>query len=90
MNNGLTIDALLDALAARVAEKVRAELAQASNSGAIRPRLLTVEQAAVHLGRTEEAVRHLIASGRLRVVKIDRRVQVDMQDLDRLIEASKT
>ncbi len=42
--NGLNLDALLDLLAERVAAKVRAEIVQAGNGAAIRPRLLTIEQ----------------------------------------------
>ena len=52
-------------------------------------RLLSVEEAAHYLGRTPGAIRELIYKGRLPVVKIDRRVQVDIQDLDLLVEKSK-
>jgi excisionase family DNA binding protein len=53
-------------------------------------RLLSVEEAADYLGRSPAAVRHMIQSGKLPAVRIDRRVAVDIRDLDRLIEASKT
>lgn len=53
------------------------------------PRLLSVAQAAEYLGRTPEALRQLIHRGRLPVVKLDRRVQVDRLDLDEIISKSK-
>jgi len=52
-------------------------------------RLLSVEEAARYLGRTKEAVQHLVAAGKLPTVRIDRRVYLDIEDLDRLIEESK-
>jgi hypothetical protein len=59
-------DALLEDLATRVAAKLRGELGNGSSNGAgIKPRLLTIEQAAVYLGRSQEAVKHLVTSGAL-------------------------
>ena len=52
-------------------------------------RLLTVEEAAEYLGRTVWGVREMIYSGKLPAVKIDRRVQLDVKDLERLIERNK-
>lgn len=52
-------------------------------------RLFSVPEAAQYLGRTEGALRELIYKGRLPQVKLDRRVQLDRHDLDRLIETSK-
>lgn len=52
-------------------------------------RLLSVEEAASYMGRTTDAFRQLIHRGKVPVVRIDRRVQVDRQDLDRLIEGNK-
>jgi excisionase family DNA binding protein len=89
MPSGFQLDGLLDALAERVAEKVRASLARDGGALAVRPRLLTVEQAAVYLGRTKEAVQHMIASGKIPTVRADRRVFVDRQDMDRWIEDCK-
>lgn len=92
MHDGLTLDMILSALADAVAERVATRLDTRTGDGAaaLRPRLFTVEQAAVYLGRSEEGARHLIASGRLPTVKMDRRVFIDVKDLDRLIEESKT
>jgi excisionase family DNA binding protein len=86
MGRGLDLGALLDALAERVAEKVRASLAENGGGMAVRPRLLTVEQAAVYLGRTKDAIQHLVAGRKLPVVRDGRRVFLDVQDLDRWIE----
>jgi len=79
----------MDALADRVAVRVRHELAQNGNT-LVKPRLLSAEQAAVYLGRTKEAVEHMIAAGKLSVVRADRRVFLDVRDLDRWIDANKT
>ena len=90
MESGFTIDGLIDLLARRVATRVRAELAQDGTAAAVRPRLMTVEQAATYLGRTREAVQHLIAERRIPVVRSDRRVFLDVRDLDRWIDEAKT
>ncbi len=55
----------------------------------LQKRLYSVEDAAIYLGRTVHAVRSLCYSGRLRVVKIDGRVFLDVNDMDMLIENSK-
>ncbi len=55
----------------------------------VQPRLMDVGDAALYIGRTEPAMRRLIREGKVRVTRIDTRVQVDRQDLDLLIEASK-
>jgi excisionase family DNA binding protein len=86
MAEGLQLEALLDALAERVAEKVRAKLAQDGGRIPIRPRLLSIEQAAVYLGRTKEAMQHLVACRKLPVVRDGRRVFLDVRDLDHWIE----
>ncbi|MBM3773964.1 MAG: helix-turn-helix domain-containing protein [Acidobacteria bacterium] len=56
---------------------------------AVKPVLLTVEQAAAYLGRTKEAVQHLIAERKVPVVRADRRVFLDARDLDQWIEQNK-
>jgi hypothetical protein len=64
--------------------------------GAVVPRLLTVENAAIYLGLGEWSVRHLIYSGIIRRVRVPapgqgeiRRLLVDRQDLDVLVETWK-
>lgn len=86
---GFSFDAILDALAERVAAKVRAGLAH-DGAATMKPRLLTVERAATYLGRSKEAVEHMIGSGKLPTVRSDRRVFLDVRDLDRWIEQNKT
>jgi excisionase family DNA binding protein len=84
----VNFDGLLDSMAELIAEKV-AKRITSSNSGPVQPRLLTVDQAATFLGRTKEAVQHMIASGKLAIVKSDRRVFLDVRDLEVWIEANK-
>ena len=86
MESGFPFEAFLDILADRVAAKVAERLGRAP---AARLRLLTVEQAAKYLGRTREAVQHMIASRKLPIVRADRRVFLDVKDLDGWIENSK-
>ena len=92
MPDGLSLDVLLAALADALAERVAARLDTRTGDGAaaVKPRLLTIEQAAVYLGRTKEAIQHLIAERRIQVVRSDRRVFVDVRDLERWIEENKT
>ena len=89
MTNGFNIELLLDSLADRVAARLGNRLAE-SNGTAIRPRLLTVDQAAMYLGRTKTSVQHLISDGAIPVVRHDRRVFLDVRDLDCWIDAAKS
>jgi len=89
MSDGLNFEVLMKALAELVAVKVRDGLAQ-DGTVRLKPRLMTVEQAAVYLGRTKEAVEHMIAAAKVPVVRADRRVFLDVRDLDRWIEANKS
>jgi excisionase family DNA binding protein len=54
-----------------------------------RKRLFTIREAGEYLGRTPWAVRHLIWDGLLPSVRIGRRVQVDVRDMDDMIERNK-
>ncbi len=90
MGNTEHLDTILNAFSDLLAAKVVEKLAGSGREGGkIRKRLLTVEEAAVYLGRTKEAVQHLLAAGKLPSVKSDRRVFLDIQDLDRWIERNK-
>ncbi len=82
LNGAHLIDSLVEMVAARVTENI-------TKTGVAVPRLLSVPQAAIYLGRTEDAVRRLQVAGTLRAVKLDGRVQFDRSDLDQLIENSK-
>ena len=78
MSTGNTgLDAPADAIAERLIARMQAGQPE---------RLLTVNEAAKYLGRTSRAVRHLIATGVLPVVREGRSVHLDRHTLDRWIE----
>jgi excisionase family DNA binding protein len=81
------LDRFLDLLAEKMVAK---QEERQWRNGAPARRLLSVEEAAGYLGRSPAAIRHMIESGKLPAVRIDGRVQLDIRDLDRLVEASKT
>ena len=70
-SNEFTFDRLLELLAEKLASRLIEDGAK------LCPRLLTVDQAAVFLGRSREAIQHMVASGKLPTVRSDRRVFVD-------------
>jgi len=82
------ISGILEQFADLVASKLATEL-QKARAPALAPRLLTIDQAAVYIGRTKDAVQYLLATGKLPAVKSDRRVFLDIHDLDRWIEEHK-
>jgi excisionase family DNA binding protein len=82
------MEPLVEALAERVASKLAGRLGSPGAAG-VQPRLLTVEQAAAYLSRSKDAVQHLVASGKLATVRGDRRVFLDVRDLDAWIEQNK-
>lgn len=53
-------------------------------------RLLSVREASTYLGRSVPALRELIWAGKLPIVRSDRRIFLDVQDLDRWIDTHKT
>ncbi len=85
-NTVLDLAPVLRELAQLIAHKLEE---QCGGSKRIEQRLLTVKQAAQYLGRSEASVQHLIAKGTLRTFRADRRVQLDVQDLDRWIADHK-
>ncbi len=52
-------------------------------------RLYTIPEAALYLGRTACAVREMVWAGKLPAVKCDRRVFLDVRDLDSFVEQHK-
>lgn len=76
-------------LAVKVAARLQNGDQGALVNGEVRPRLLTVEQAAVYIGHTKERIQHMIASCKLPAVRSDRRVFIDMRDLGAWIEENK-
>jgi excisionase family DNA binding protein len=90
MNTDANIEMLLNAFSDLIAARLSTRLADSGREGGkIRKRLLSVNEAAVYLGRTREAVQHMVASGKLPVVKSDRRVFLDIKDLDQWIQGCK-
>ena len=79
-----TGNAGLDALADAIANRVLARLQRSQDA-----RLLSVREAAEYLGRTEKALRHMVANGTIPAVREGSRVHLDRADLDRWIEMRK-
>jgi len=52
-------------------------------------RLFSIPEGAVYLGRSVCAMREMIWAGKIQMVRLDRRVYIDKNDLDELIEKSK-
>ena len=88
MTPTLDFDALLEDLARRVADQVYERLGGGGNSPQT-ARLLSVQQAATYLGRSKASVQHLVSDGSLPTVRSDRRVFLDVLDLDRWIAQHK-
>jgi excisionase family DNA binding protein len=84
------MDPIVEMLAKAVAEEVATKLKdQLVRPHAIEPALLTVKQAGVYLGRSEQSVQHLIFQKDVPVVRVGRRVHLDRRDLDAWIEKNK-
>jgi excisionase family DNA binding protein len=84
-------------LAAQIAQLVAAAVdrdRQAQQTavlrGGIEPRLLTAEQAGAYIGRSEQAVRHLIFQRDIPTVRNGRCIRIDRKDLDIWIENNKS
>lgn len=88
MNPAPNFEALLEVFSDLIAAKLGARLA-GREGGKIQKRLMSVEEAAAYLGRTKEAVQHMIATGKLPTVKSDRRVFLTVSDLDLWIQRAK-
>jgi excisionase family DNA binding protein len=86
-----TLQTLVSAIAEEVAAKVKSEIASHVEQlvGRVQPALLNVKEAAIYLGRSEQAVQHLIFERELPVVRVGRRVHRDRRDLDSWIEKNK-
>ncbi len=54
-----------------------------------RQRLFSVCEAAEYIGRTETAVREMVWNGKLPHIRTDRRVMLDIRDLDRWIDQNR-
>jgi hypothetical protein len=69
-----------------IAEAVVSRL---KDSAVLAPRLLTLNQAAMYLGMTPDALKAKVHMGRVPTVDIDKKLRFDKLDLDRIIEESK-
>jgi hypothetical protein len=56
----------------------------------ISPRLVSIKQSAIYLGKGVYGVRGLIWSGQIPIVRDGRKIFLDIRDLDRYIESKKT
>ena len=56
----------------------------------IKPRLLTVKEAAIYLGRSIPSLRELIWAGSLPIIRVGKRIHLDIEDLGKWIEQHKT
>ena len=82
-----SLDSMLELIAVRLADRVAGKLSEISG---IKPRLLNVDQAAEYLNRSSPSVRHLVATGKLKSVRMDGRVFLDVRDLDQAIDEAKS
>jgi excisionase family DNA binding protein len=73
-------DKELEQIADRLADKLEAR------RQSIVPRLMDLAEAARYLGRTLSGLQHMVKRGALPVTRIDGKVQIDRQELDRLIK----
>lgn len=81
------IDLFVRALAAEVAMLVKKEMVVPAS--VIQPRLLDVKQAAIYLSRSEQSVQRLIFQKEVAVIRVGRRVHLDVRDLDKWIEMNR-
>lgn len=56
----------------------------------MKKRLFTVQEASLYLGRSVPSLRELIWAGSLPIVRVGRRIHLDLFDLDRFVEQHKT
>jgi excisionase family DNA binding protein len=82
------LDGLVETIAAEIAAKVEAKLRLDGWNG-VKPRLLTVKDAAIYMRRSPSGLRRLIHAGKIPMVRLDERTFIDIRDLDRVIEESK-
>ncbi len=53
-------------------------------------RLYSIKESAIYLGRTPWAIREMVWAGKIPCVRDGRRVLLDVNDMDKWIEKSKT
>lgn len=75
-------DNFLDCLADAVAEKI--------GRLPTKKRLFGLDEAAEYYGLSQESMRELIVQGKIKPVRLTRKVQFDIDDLNRLVDETKT
>lgn len=86
--SSVAISIMAQAVAAQVTAILKLELSKLGGP-TVQPTLLDVKQAAIYLGRTEQAVQHLIFQRDIPVVRTGKRVHLHRPDLDSWIERNK-
>jgi excisionase family DNA binding protein len=81
------LTALAEQFAQRCAEIVIARLPKPT---VIQPRYMTVEQAAAYIGHTKRSFEYLLTKNLFPVIRHDRLVLFDKEDLDRWMARHKT
>jgi len=81
-------DILITKLAQAISGQILKQLS-ANSAPAVQPVLLTVSEAAAYLGRSQQAVQHLVFERALPTVRVGRRIHLHKKDLDAWIEANK-
>ena len=89
--NDTTLELLVSSISEQVTKRIETALLARMEHEArsIQPALLNVKDAAVYLGRSEQAVQHMIFQKELPVVRAGRRVHLDRKALDAWIERNK-
>ena len=67
----------------------RAVVQEMAKSGAVAPRLLSLDQAATYLGMTKAALKYKALDGQIPSVRADKKYRFDKQDLDAWIQDHK-
>ena len=78
----MAIEINTDTIADAVADRLR-------DTVIVAPRLFTLEQAAIYLGLTKDALKAKVHLGMIPTVDLDKKLRFDRQDLDRIIEQNK-
>jgi excisionase family DNA binding protein len=80
----------MSAFAQEFAEKcVKVLLARLPKPNVVQPRYLTVDQAAVYISHTKRSFEYLITKNLFPVVRRDRLILIDREDLDRFMTRHK-
>jgi excisionase family DNA binding protein len=72
-----------------LADMVSAKIIAGISVGHTEKQLYTVPEAAAYIGRTRQAVYHMISQGKLKVVRDGQRVFIEKRELDRWIESNR-